>query len=136
MDTLSKRKRSWVMHLVRSKSTGPEVMTRRIVSNLGYRYKLHQKNLPGSPDLVFPRLKKVIFVNGCFWHRHSCSNGIRFPKSRVQFWKSKLAKNKKRDLRDQKHLNRIGWRYVVVWECKLKNIEMVSKKINVFLRAI
>jgi len=133
MDTVSKAKRSWVMSLVRGKSTGPEIRIRRLISKLGYHCKLNQRHLPGNPDLVFPNFRKVIFVHGCFWHRHHCLNGKRLPKSRTGFWRHKLESNKRRDARNQKRLNRLGWRYLVVWECKLNNVELLSKRIVKFL---
>jgi DNA mismatch endonuclease (patch repair protein) len=113
--------RSATMKAVRSKDTGPEIEVRRFVYGLGYRYRLHRQDLPGKPDIVFPSLKKVIFVHGCFWHGHSCSRGARLPKTNGEYWKNKIDRNRKRD---EKHINdlaSLGWRALIVWECNLHN---------------
>lgn len=135
MDTLSRAERSHRMSLVRSKNTKPELVVRRVVSRLGYHYRLHQKKLPGNPDMVFSHLRRVIFVHGCFWHRHAACKGDRTPKSRLDFWVNKLQKNRERDLRNLRKLNRIGWRYIVVWECQIKNLDKLARRIERFLGA-
>lgn len=122
------------MSLVRSKDTGPEILVRGLVSHLGYRYRLHRHDLPGSPDLVFPARQKVIFVHGCFWHRHACPSGRRMPKSRVDFWTEKLIGNRRRDERIKRQLQRLGWRVLTVWECQLKNPAKVMRRIEQFIR--
>ncbi len=108
MDTLSPAQRSERMSRVKSRDTKPELAVRRLVHSMGYRYRLHGK-LPGRPDLVFAARRKVIFVHGCFWHRHSGCPNCRLPKSRLAFWKPKLEANKKRDRKNQQSLRRLGW---------------------------
>jgi len=119
MDTLTKTERTERMSRIRSKYTKPELHVRRLVYSLGYRYRLHRRDLPGTPDLVFPSRRKVIFVHGCFWHRHTGCPNTRWPKSKLGFWKPKLEANKRRDIKHKKQLTRQGWRYLVVWECEL-----------------
>lgn len=109
------------MRRIRSKDTAPELAVRSLAHLLGYRFRLHLKRLPGTPDLAFVRRRKVIFVHGCFWHQHkSCIDG-RLPKSRTDYWKAKLSKNKERDLANQIALRAIGWKSLVIWECQTKN---------------
>jgi DNA mismatch endonuclease (patch repair protein) len=117
-DPLSPEERSKRMSLVRAKDTKPEMRVRRLVHSMGYRYRLHVRNLPGCPDLVFRKWRKVIFVHGCFWHQHDCAMGNRMPKSRVEFWQEKLQGNKKRDARNQRQLKAEGWSVLVIWECQ------------------
>lgn len=123
------------MSLVRHRDTKPEMLVRRIVHHLGYRYRLHDKRLPGSPDLVFRGRRKAIFVHGCFWHRHpdpDCKL-TRLPKSRLDFWVPKLEGNRRRDLRFQSELEAMGWRFLVVWECELRHMEQLENKLLTFL---
>lgn len=108
------------MRSVHSKNTGPELMVRRMLHGIGYRYRLHRKSLPGSPDLVFPSRRKVIFVHGCFWHGHDCRYG-QLPKSRLGYWKAKIEQNRRRDARNRSELKKMGWKSIVVWQCQLKN---------------
>ena len=133
MDTLSPLERSERMGRVKGKDTKPELMVRRLVYGLGFRYRLHVGGLPGKPDLVFSRRKSVIFVHGCFWHRHFGCALCRMPKSRLEFWKPKLEGNRKRDSRNQRMLRKDGWRVLVIWECQLANRERLGKKILEFL---
>lgn len=119
------------MSRIRSKDTKPEMIVRRLVHGMGYRYRLHGQRLPGRPDLVFASQKKVIFVHGCFWHFHKGCG--RIPDSRLEFWKSKLHNNRKRDSRNQLKLARLGWSCLVVWECELKNLLACTSRIRVFL---
>ncbi len=107
------------MQAIRGKDTGPELAVRRIVHRLGYRYRLHKKGLPGRPDLVFARRKKVIFVNGCFWHAHDCQYG-RAPESRQDYWLPKLKRTKERDIENRAELESLGWEVLTVWECQIK----------------
>ncbi len=109
------------------------MVVRRLVHGLGYRYRLHGRNLPGTPDLVFASRKKAIFVHGCFWHRHPRCRNTRLPKSRLDFWKPKLEGNRKRDLRNQRKLRRLGWDFLVIWECETKDVEELAKRIVAFL---
>lgn len=118
MDVLTPEQRRRCMAAVRSKHTKPELLVRRLVHSLGYRYRLHRRDLPGCPDLAFPRRRKVIFVHGCFWHRHSCHKGRSLPATRRRFWEHKLADNKKRDGKIRRRLNSLGWRRLVIWECQ------------------
>jgi DNA mismatch endonuclease (patch repair protein) len=133
MDTLSKRERSARMGLIKSKNTSPELVVRALVHKLGYRYRLHVSDLPGRPDLVFPGRRKVIFVHGCFWHRHNHCHLARLPKSRPEFWLPKLANNKARDAVNRRALTRLGWSSMVIWECELRNPIRIMIKILLFL---
>lgn len=135
MDTLSPEQRSKQMSSVRSKNTKPEMVVRRIVHQMGFRYRLHRKDLPGCPDLVFVKKKKVIFVHGCFWHQHTCKMGQRIPKSRTEFWQKKMQGNKDRDQRAIRQLRRDGWQVLVVWECQviLRNLPPLERKLRKFL---
>lgn len=108
---------------------------RRLVHSLGYRYRLHAKDLPGKPDLVFRARKKVIFVHGCFWHRHANCSLARLPKSRLEFWVPKLESNSARDKLNEQALNAAGWAVLVVWECELANLALLRRKIEGFLNA-
>jgi len=135
VDTLSRAERSQRMSLVKSKDTKPELRVRRIVHALGYRYRLHDRRLPGSPDLVFAGRRKVLFVHGCFWHRHRCKMGNRLPKSRVGFWGKKLEENRRRDRANRRRLRALGWEVLVVWECQTlpSRIGRLGEKIKQFL---
>lgn len=135
MDTLSRRERSERMSRVRNKNTKPELAVRRLVHSLGYRYRLHRGKLPGRPDLVFPSRRAVIFVHGCFFHRHPDPNCrlARLPKSRLDFWLPKLEGNKARDERNLKTLAAEGWRTLVVWECELSDRMQVIRRVLDFL---
>jgi len=135
MDTLTKPERSRLMSRVRSADTKPEMVVRRLVHGLGYRYRLHKSNLPGTPDLVFASRRKVIFVHGCFWHRHLGCSKTRTPKSRKHFWRSKFRENTDRDQRNQQELSRLGWRYLIVWECETEKPETLVAKLDTFLRS-
>lgn len=133
-DTLSPPERSARMALIRAKDTKPELIARRLIHGMGYRYRLHRRDLPGCPDLVFPSRRKVIFLHGCFWHRHGKQCPLtRWPKSRMQFWRPKLEANHARDLRNQRELNALGWRWMVIWECELQDKERLWTKIREFL---
>lgn len=107
------------MRNIRSKHTSPEIAVRRVVHGMGFRYRLHVPNLPGKPDLVFPRLKKIIEVRGCFWHQHKGCIDSRLPKSRVEYWTPKLAGNQKRDKQNLKLLRQMGWLVLTLWECEV-----------------
>jgi DNA mismatch endonuclease, patch repair protein len=133
MDTLTSEQRSERMGRVRSKDTKPELEVRRLVYSLGYRYRLHSSKLPGHPDLVFRKRRKVIFVHGCFWHRHDDCPRCRMPKSRLRFWKPKLNANRKRDLANQEKLAELGWDFMIVWECELGDTDELASRIHGFL---
>ena len=133
MDTLSAEARSERMGRVRSKDTKSELAVRRLVHSLGYRYRLHGRNLPGRPDLVFARRRKVIFVHGCFWHRHEGCPNTRWPKSRLDFWQPKLEANQQRDRRNEEQLRDFGWGYLVIWECETRRLDFLRERIQTFL---
>lgn len=121
------------MSLIKSKDTQPELLVRKTVYSLGYRYRLHVSNLPGKPDLVFRKLRKVIFVHGCFWHGHAECALARLPKSRREYWGPKLEQNKKRDIFNQAALQIGGWQRLTIWECELRNKNRLIKCIARFL---
>ena len=125
--------RSEMMAAVHSKDTQPEMIIRRYVHSLGYRYRLHRADLPGKPDLVFGPKKKVIFVHGCFWHQHGCK-GSHLPKSNTDYWEPKLSRNIKRDAENMLKLIDNGWSAIIIWESELKDMDLVKKKIRDFLR--
>lgn len=130
MDVLSKSQRKYCMSKIQSEDTTPEKILRKILWKHGYRYRLHYKKLPGKPDIVFVGRKKVIFVNGCFWHHHSCKYFV-WPKTHVNFWKNKIDKNVDRDAANISNLKNMGWDVLVIWECELKNDIQ-----NVFLKKV
>lgn len=132
-DVLDPETRHLVMSRIRGKDTKPEMVVRRLVHSLGYRYRLHDADLPGKPDLVFASRRKVIFVHGCFWHQHACPNGARQPKSRIEFWKPKLEGNVERDKRNLAALIEQNWGVLVVWECETRDIDSLGEKIVGFL---
>ena len=133
-DRVSSKRRSAIMSKVKSKDTGPEMVVRRMLHGLGYRYRLHRRELPGSPDLVFPGRRKVIFVHGCFWHGHGCKIG-KLPKSKTDYWKPKILANRKRDARNLASLKKVGWSTLVVWQCDLKKMDRTEKKLVEFLES-
>jgi DNA mismatch endonuclease (patch repair protein) len=135
VDSLTPRQRSRVMARVRSKNTRPELLVRKLVFGLGYRYRLHQRTLPGCPDLAFAPRGKVIFVHGCFWHRHSRCALARLPKSRIDFWVPKLEGNKRRDEKNKRALARMGWKVLTIWECQLADTSHLRTVIRRFLDA-
>jgi DNA mismatch endonuclease (patch repair protein) len=137
MDTLGPSQRSERMSRVRGKDTVPELMVRRLVHGMGYRYRLHRRDLPGRPDLVFATRRKVIFVHGCFWHRHgdSACKLARLPKSRLEFWLPKLEANKARDAANQERLLSMAWNFLVIWECQLAERALLEERIRGFLGA-
>jgi DNA mismatch endonuclease (patch repair protein) len=124
--------RSEMMASVKSKDTTPEMLVRQLLHGLGYRYRLHRADLPGKPDLVFPRRKKIIFVHGCFWHQHGCVFS-HLPKSNVSYWTPKLERNRVRDFEHLEALRADGWRCLVLWECQLNNQERLTRRLSKFL---
>lgn len=133
MDVFSRSKRSEIMSLVRTKNTKPEMMVRSFIHRLGYRYSLHKKELPGKPDIVMTKYRKIIFVNGCFWHGHKgCPRGF-LPSSNKGFWKKKIASNALRDSRNLRKLRKDGWKVLTIWECQLNSPEMFKRRICKFL---
>lgn len=134
-DPLTRSERSHRMASVRSKDTKPELRVRQIVWALGYRYRLHPRDIAGRPDLVFRGARKLIFVHGCFWHQHHCAMGDRIPKSRVRFWRAKLRGNRVRDAKVYRRLKREGWSILTVWECETKRSRLLRlrERIEAFL---
>lgn len=132
-DFMSAEQRSAHMSKIRSKNTKPEVMLRKMLHRAGFRYRLYDPKLPGKPDLVFARLRKVIFVHGCFWHGHDCPVGARLPKSNTSYWAEKRLRNSERDLRQEVELRALGWEPLVVWECEIKDNPNVLKAVEAFL---
>ncbi|RQN40796.1 very short patch repair endonuclease [Paraburkholderia tropica] len=132
MDRVSPSRRSEMMRRVHSKDTEVELRVRKFIYSLGFRYRLHAKDLPGSPDIVFRRSKKVIFVHGCFWHAHGCKKG-QLPKSKLDFWQPKLQTNVERDVRVIRELKLAGWRVLVIWQCEVGDLSALRSKIEAFL---
>jgi DNA mismatch endonuclease, patch repair protein len=135
MDRLTPERRSALMSRIRGKNTAPECALRVALHRAGYRYRLHVGNLPGCPDLVFPKRRKVIFVHGCFWHHHRKCRLGKLPKSNLGFWKPKLEGNHKRDERNIRKLRRMGWRVLVVWQCKLRVPNKCLPRVTRFLES-
>jgi DNA mismatch endonuclease, patch repair protein len=133
VDTLTPSERSARMKLVKSKNTRPELIVQNLVRSLGYRFRPHDVGLPGRPDFVFPNLRKVVFVHGCFWHRHNRCELARLPKTRLDFWVPKLAANKLRDTNHRRALTRLGWESLVIWECELRDPVKLMIKTLIFL---
>ncbi len=132
-DVFSKEVRSRVMSRIRSRDTKPEMLVRKLAHALGFRFRLHRRDLLGCPDLVFPRRRKIIFVHGCFWHMHEGCRKCRMPKSNRSYWRSKLLLNRDRDRRNKEALESLGWRIMVVWECEVKDIGKLKKRLTAFL---
>ena len=132
-DKLSPERRSANMRNIRSKHTSPEMTIRRLVHGMGFRYRLHVPTLPGKPDMVFPRLNRIIEVRGCFWHQHKGCIDARIPKSHIEYWKPKLAGNVKRDKRNEKLLEKLGWKVLALWECEA-NSSGTARQIGSFLK--
>ena len=133
MDNLSRRRRSELMARIKGKDTQPEMIVRKIVFAMGRRYRLHVRELPGAPDLVFPRDRKVIFVHGCFWHPHGHCHRGHTPTSRLEYWKPKLDGNRRRDLRNRQRLRRAGWTLLTIRECQLDDLPLVEQQLAAFL---
>ena len=136
MDTLDPARRSERMSRIRSHDTKPEMTVRRMIHAMGHRYRLHRRDLPGTPDLALITRCKAVFVHGCFWHRHPdpCCKLARLPKSRPEFWIPKLERNRQRDIENQQALQAKGWDVLVIWECQLKDATSLREAIQVFLK--
>jgi len=132
-DIFSAAKRSAIMSRVSGKNTNPELVVRKIVHSLGYRFRLHRKDLPGRPDVVLPRHQKIIFVNGCFWHGHARCRRAKLPSSNTAFWQTKLAGNKARDEEVKRRLRRAGWAVFVVWQCEIGQRDILLQRLESFL---
>lgn len=133
-DTLSRIKRSWNMSRIRPKNTGPEKAVRAALHREGYKFRLHHKELPGKPDIVLPKHKTVIFVHGCFWHRHKGCKDAGIPKSNTLFWRTKLNANVERDKKNKAAIKRRGWKVIIVWECETNKSAKLSGRLIACLR--
>jgi DNA mismatch endonuclease, patch repair protein len=133
MDNVTPKKRREIMQSVKALNTGPELLLRRELHRLGYRYRLHVKTLPGSPDIAFSARRKLIFVHGCFWHSHRGCSRARLPKTNIDFWKAKRASNRKRDARVLRDLVAMGWKVLIVWQCELRDLATSLHKVRHFL---
>ncbi|HCG00189.1 MAG TPA: very short patch repair endonuclease [Chloroflexi bacterium] len=134
-DVFSSTDRSRIMSKVKNRDTAPKLVVRRLLHRLGYRFRLHRANLPGHPDIVLPRHRKVIFVHGCFWHGHvGCPRGAR-PATNTEFWNAKLDANARRDKSTQEALDKLGWRILIVWQCETRNETRLAAIIEQFLAA-
>ncbi|MFT4253142.1 MAG: DNA mismatch endonuclease Vsr, partial [Caulobacter sp.] len=129
-DVFDPAKRSAVMARVKSKGTTPEKTLRRLLTGLGARYRLHRKDLPGSPDVVMPGRRLAFFVHGCFWHGHDCARGSRVPKANRDYWLAKVARNKARDARNEAALIEAGWRVETIWECQMKDEAALTERLR------
>lgn len=136
MDRLTPEQRSKNMAQIRSRDTKPEKLVRSQLHRMGYRFRLHVKTLPGSPDIVLPRYKTIIFVHGCFWHKHNCPEGNRVPKSNVEYWVSKIKRNVSRDEKNQKILQEQGWNVFIVWDCMTRNLQSLQQALSNFFKKI
>ena len=130
MDSLTPAERSKNMAAIKGKNTRPELLVRSMLHRAGYRFSLHRKDLPGKPDIVLPKYKTVIFVHGCFWHRHQGCKGTTTPKTRTEFWQAKFDRNVSNDRKHTRQLRKLGWHVLTVWECQLKKPDTVLKKLN------
>lgn len=136
MDKLTPEHRSWNMSRIFSANTKPELAVRSLLHKMGYRFRLHRKDLPGKPDIVLTKYKTVIFVHGCFWHRHDACQYAYTPKSRVKFWKEKFEGNIERDIRKKNELEALGWKVILIWECELSDLESIVNKLRLNLNLI
>ncbi|MFA5865187.1 MAG: very short patch repair endonuclease [Phycisphaerae bacterium] len=133
MDRLTADQRSAVMARVRGKNTKPEMIVRRTAHKMGFRFRLHRPDLPGKPDIVFPRLSKIIFVNGCFWHAHQCKHGRRIPTVNRGYWIQKRRRNATRDRLVERKLSHLGWKVLTLWECEIAEESYLIQKLKNFL---
>ncbi|RZB35059.1 MAG: DNA mismatch endonuclease, patch repair protein [Desulfobacteraceae bacterium Eth-SRB1] len=134
MDKLTPEHRSWNMSRIRSGNTKPELLVRSLLHRMGYRFRLHRKDLPGKPDIVLPKYRTVIFVHGCFWHRHEDCKYAYIPKSRREFWDNKFKTNIERDKKVNQKLMNLGWKVNIIWECELSDVKAVEKKLDNFFK--
>lgn len=134
-DTVSKKVRSKIMASVRQKGTGPELIVRSLLHRMGFRFRLHRKDLPGTPDIVLPKYRAALFVHGCFWHQHMGCPKSRRPASNTEYWNRKLDENIERDRLKSDELKHSGWRVLVVWQCETKNLKDLEAKLDLFLKA-
>ncbi len=133
-DPRTSEQRSANMAKIASRNTKPELAVRKMLHAAGYRYRLHDRKLPGTPDLVFPSRKKVVFVHGCFWHMHGCPRGKSTPKANAAFWQEKRLRNVGRDKAQMEELDALGWSVAIVWECEIRNLDNTLRSLELFLR--
>lgn len=133
MDVFTKKKRSQIMSKIKGKDTKPEKVVRSLLHQMGYRFRLHRRDLPGNPDIVLPKHKKVIFVHGCFWHGHKDCPRAKRPSTNKKFWNEKLSKSIKRDTFNQKKLKEMGWLTLIIWQCEMKESKNLQSKLESFL---
>jgi DNA mismatch endonuclease, patch repair protein len=133
MDIYSREKRSEIMSKVQSQGTKPEIIVRKRLHSLGFRFRLHNRKLPGTPDIVLPRHHSVIFVHGCFWHHHKGCSKSKLPSSNTEFWEAKIAENVRRDKKKIAQLKRLGWRVLIIWECETKTVAFATKLARFFM---
>ncbi len=133
MDRLSREHRSWNMSRIRGKDSAPELAVRSLLHRQGFRFRLHQRSLPGTPDIVLPKYRSVLFVHGCFWHRHAGCKYAYTPKSRQDFWARKFCSNQERDAQNVSELELAGWRVLVVWECEVRDKKRLADRLQQFL---
>jgi len=134
-DRLTKEHRSWNMSRIKGKDTKPELLIRSMLYRMGYRFRVHVKDLPGKPDIVLKKYNTIIFVNGCFWHRHEGCKFAYNPKSKVQFWQQKFDQNVRSHEKAVHELDKMNWRVLVIWECELKNLDLLKLRLIRFLQA-
>ncbi|HEY2860171.1 MAG TPA: very short patch repair endonuclease [Terracidiphilus sp.] len=134
MDLKTDPERSAIMRSVKQKDTGPEMIVRKLLYSLGLRYRLHRRNLPGSPDVVFVSKKVAVFIHGCFWHRHADCKRVTTPKANADFWRGKFERNMERDRDNEANLKAMGWRVLVIWECETRDLKKLTRRIVEFFR--
>lgn len=130
MDKLTRERRSWNMSRIRSRDTRPEKLVRSLLHRMGYRFRLHRKDLPGKPDIVLPRYRTAILVHGCYWHRHPDCRFAYTPKSNILFWENKFRENIARDACQVQHLTALGWYALIIWECETRNLEVLAERLR------
>ncbi len=128
-------KRSAIMRAVKSRDTSPELAVRALLRRFAPHYRLHRKDVPGNPDIAYIGKKRAIFVHGCFWHGHDCARGARMPKANADYWRAKIARNRARDEANASRLAALGWRAMIVWECEIRDVEALEKRLREFLRS-
>ncbi|MEM9417689.1 MAG: DNA mismatch endonuclease Vsr [Planctomycetota bacterium] len=133
VDKLTKERRSWNMSRIRGTDTKPERVVRSVLHRMGYRFRLHRRELPGKPDIVLPRYKTVVFVHGCYWHRHKGCRLAYTPKTRVEFWNTKFTANVERDRRNVRELEQSGWKVIIVWECETVDRDLLEQSLRAAL---
>lgn len=131
-DRFTPEERSRIMAKVKGRNTKPEILVRRLLHRLGYRFRLHRKDIPGKPDIVLPRHRKIILVHGCFWHGHDCKRGTR-PEANADFWNAKIKKNMERDARNTEELRRLGWDVLILWSCEIKDSDKLAERLQCFI---